>query len=360
MPSTKPEMHRLVLRSLADLLALVPYMIGFHPTDSVVVVALRGKRVVFAARSDLPTATASAAERRGLAGYIASVVSQQMAAGVAVIGYGDADAVAPAVRAVGDALAGTGLAILDEIRVAGDRYWCLQCDDPECCPPEGIRFDPEASEVAAAATYAGEVALPDRAALAHQVAPVGGPARESMAVATARAEDRLRLLVDGAADADLLGARAVRIAGEEAVREAMSRHRDGAGLSDDEVAWLSLLLSYIPVRDYAWRQLTGPDDWQLTLWTDVLRRAEPALAAPPASLLAFTAWRAGRGALAAVALERALAADPAYSMAVLLDEAVHSGIPPSALDGWPNARQAGRAARRKRGSGNGRRRAVRR
>ncbi|HEY3007974.1 MAG TPA: DUF4192 domain-containing protein [Micromonosporaceae bacterium] len=360
MPSTKPELQRLVLHSVADLLVLVPYMIGFHPTDSVVVVALRGKRVVFAARSDLPAATASAIERRELARYVASVVSQQDAAGVAVIGYGDPDTVAPVVRSVADALAETGLAILDEIRVAGDRYWCLLCDDPDCCPPEGVPFDSDASEVAAAATYAGEVALPDRAALSHQVGAVDGRARESMRLATARAEDRLRALVEGATDADVLGARAVRIAGEDAVREAMDRHRDGGGLGDDEVAWISLLLAYTPVRDFAWRQLTGRHDWQVALWMDVLRRAQPNLAAPPASLLAFAAWRAGRGALAAVALERALAADPAYSMAVLLDEAVHSGIPPSALDGWPDGRRAGRAGRRRRGPGNGRRRALRR
>ena len=45
---------RLTVRSPADLITAVPYLIGFHPTDSVVVVAMRGRRIVFAARADLP------------------------------------------------------------------------------------------------------------------------------------------------------------------------------------------------------------------------------------------------------------------------------------------------------------------
>jgi hypothetical protein len=55
----------------------------------------------------------------------------------------------------------------------------------------------------------------------------------------------------------------------------------------------------------------------------------------PACLLAFAAWRSGHGALASVAVDRALARDPAYSMAVLLEDVLRYGLPPAALDGWP-------------------------
>ena len=50
----------------------------------------------------------------------------------------------------------------------------------------------------------------------------------------------------------------------------------------------------------------------------------------PASLLAFTAWQSGEGALANIAISRALAADPEYSMARLLGQALDAGLPPSA------------------------------
>ena len=49
----------------------------------------------------------------------------------------------------------------------------------------------------------------------------------------------------------------------------------------------------------------------------------------PASLLAFTAWQAGDGTLANIALDRAVAADPGYSMALLLRDILAAGIPPS-------------------------------
>jgi hypothetical protein len=48
----------------------------------------------------------------------------------------------------------------------------------------------------------------------------------------------------------------------------------------------------------------------------------------PASLLAFIAWQCGNGALANVALDRALADDPQYSMALLLRQVITSGAPP--------------------------------
>ena len=41
------------------------------------------------------------------------------------------------------------------------------------------------------------------------------------------------------------------------------------------------------------------------------------------------AWQSGNGALANVALDRALADDPRYSMALLLRQVITAGAPPS-------------------------------
>jgi hypothetical protein len=65
------------------------------------------------------------------------------------------------------------------------------------------------------------------------------------------------------------------------------------------------------------------------LWTDLTRLAPPGYVAAPASLLAFVAWQQGDGALANLALDRALADDRRYSMARLLRRALDSGAPPS-------------------------------
>ncbi|MFC0029810.1 DUF4192 domain-containing protein [Micromonospora chaiyaphumensis] len=377
------ERPRLAVRSPADLVAAVPYLLGFHPADSVVVVAMRGRRVVFAARGDLPE---PGSDPGAAARHLAEVVARQGTDAATVLGYGPAARVTGTVEAVGDALDRAGLLVLDALRVTDGRWWSYLCAEPACCPPEGTRYDPAASQVSAAAVFAGQVALPDRAALAAQVGPIGGPVRLAMHRATTRARHRLNELAGsttgpagsaaglGGEAARLPGeagragkaagpaeeaggrtgeagrtgpmdARAVRSAGVAAVRTAFRRHRRGERLGDDEVAWLTVLLTHLPVRDHAWSRTDGRDA-DISLWTDVLRRAEPELIAAPGSLLAFAAWRAGHGALAAVALERVLAAHPGYSLALLLDDALRRGLAPSELDGWPAT--AGRAVLRRR------------
>jgi hypothetical protein len=125
-------------------------------------------------------------------------------------------------------------------------------------------------------------------------------------------------------------------AGTTAVDEALRRYQTGGRLTDDEAAWLSLLLRHIPTRDYAWTRIDATDGHQ-QLWTDLTRRAMPDLAAAPASLLAFAAYLAGQGALANIAVARALDSDREYPMALLVALALKHGLPPSALDGRPDA-----------------------
>ena len=62
----------------------------------------------------------------------------------------------------------------------------------------------------------------------------------------------------------------------------------------------------------------------------MVRHVQPGYIAAPASLLAFTAWQTGDGALANIALDRALADQPDYSMALLLRDILDAGTPPSA------------------------------
>ncbi|WP_435206744.1 DUF4192 domain-containing protein [Micromonospora sp. bgisy143] len=341
---TSTERAKLTVRSPADLIAAVPYLLGFHPADSVVAVALRGRQIIFAARADLPDPSTDLVDR---ARHLAGVIHRQGAQAATVVGYGPPERVTPSVDAVRAALTAAGLEVLDALRVTDGRWWSYLCTEADCCPPEGRRYDPQANAVTASAVFAGQVALPDRAALVAQVSPVTGLAREALRAATARAERRLVELIEQAPASDLLGGRAVRSAGVAAVRDAQRRQRRGERLDDDEVAWLSLLLGHLPVRDHAWERTDGRDR-DIDLWTDVLRRAEPELTAAPGALLAFAAWRAGQGALAAVALERTLSLHPDYSLALLLDDLLRRGVPPSELDGWPSVGMPGVVRPRKR------------
>jgi hypothetical protein len=109
------------------------------------------------------------------------------------------------------------------------------------------------------------------------------------------------------------------------------RYRDGGRFTSDyEIARITVALRDLRVRDDAWARMDpGHSGAHQRLWIDVVRRAQPGYVAPPAALLAFVAWQSGDGALANVALDRALADDPQYSMALLLRQVITAGAPPA-------------------------------
>ncbi|MFL6054002.1 MAG: DUF4192 domain-containing protein [Actinoallomurus sp.] len=337
--------NTLRLRSPADVVSAIPYLVGFHPSESVVVLCCGGADGAYAIRLDL---TASDA----LLDHVTELITRRRPADVILAGYGPGARVTPVVERVGDRLSRDGVRLREVLRIEDDRYWSYLCTDPACCPPEGTFVDVRGSAVAAAAIAGGLVALPDRDELARMIAPVGG---EAMREATAQAERRLTSwaeaaaterggtagdaatdpdgAIPGAVTADTGKGRVGRRVAEEGVRLVrllIERARAGGDPpTDEEVAWLGVLLVNLRVRDEAWVRIDdGEIGAHIRLWRDVVRRvAEPYLAGP-ACLLAFAAWRAGEGALANLALDRALAADPHYSMARLLHELFVSGLPP--------------------------------
>ena len=79
-----------------------------------------------------------------------------------------------------------------------------------------------------------------------------------------------------------------------------------------------------------WR--SGPDAPAAEiLWTECTRRAPAPLDVAPATLLAVSAWLRGDGAMANVALTRALAGEPTYALARLLAQALAECVPPAEL-----------------------------
>jgi hypothetical protein len=259
-----------------------------------------------------------------------------------IIGYGDRAAVTSTVFALRDILRSHDVAVGEMMRADGGRYWSYLCESVQCCPAEGTPYDVTRTEVAAAATYAGQVALPDRATLERSLAPVEGAEREAVERATERAAGDL------AGGLDLAGDR--RRAGSRALAQAVRRHADGGRLTDDELARLTLLLVHTDVRDLCWTGITVAGDRlpaHVDLWGDVTRRARADLVAAPATLLGYATWRGGNGAMAWIAVQRALEADPAYALARLLGEALDRALPPSLLDKQP-ARQRRRRRSRSR------------
>jgi hypothetical protein len=309
------------LRTPTDVLAAVPYLLGFHPSDSVVVIGLRRTRVVFNVRADLPVPGTDASV---LAGQLADVLTVQGAERALVVGYGDAGRVTRAVLAVGEALQDRGVAVCELLRVADGRYWSYLCASPECCPAEGTPYDTAGTEIAAAATFAGRVVLPDRSTLERVLDPP-----VDLATLEAATDEAAAVL---AGEVRKGGRRRVA---RRALGAALRAYRAGDRLDGGALARLVVLVAELDVRDLAWQRiLTDGDDLDphVDLWRDATRHARPDLAAAPATLLAVAAWRAGDGALAWVALDRAFAIDPAYSLARLLAEALTHALPPSVMD----------------------------
>ncbi|GGS67682.1 hypothetical protein GCM10010156_28330 [Planobispora rosea] len=319
----------LLLGSTEDLLGAVPYLLGFHPADSLVVIGLRGAppraRLHLTARWDLPLAVPEVDR-------VVSLLGKEEITRAVVVGYGRGPLVTPAADAVITSLREERIALLDVLRVEDGRYWSYLCSRADCCPPSGTPYDRESGVIAAQATVHGLTALPDRAALERSLAPLEGPERAAMGRATARVLEGLRIRLAECEDADRFAGEFVA-GGIARVREALEVYASGGRLDDEQAARLGLDLAMIRVRDEAWALIAGKDrDVHHRLWRDLTRRLEPEFAAPAASLLAMTAWCQGDSALAGMALARARDADSGYSMANLLTQALRRMLPPQALN----------------------------
>jgi Domain of unknown function (DUF4192) len=323
---------RIRVSSVAGFLAVVPHLLGFHPSRSMVVVGLNARRgrIMLAFRYDLPDPP-DAARAREIARHATRVLKARRIKTAIAAGYGPGILVTPVAAALRAALLDAGITPRDLLRVQDGRYWSYTCQDPDCCPPDGVPFDGPEHPAAAALAAAGVAARPDRAALAASLAPLTGPAAESARRATERALRRAgEFIAAPAQEAD--GERRLVEAGREAVRAAIGIYRRGGQITDhDQLAWLTVTLADLRVRDDAWARMEPKfRAAHRRLWIDVVRCAGEAYVPAPASLLAFIAWQSGEGALANIAIERALAADPDYSMAHLIGQALDAGLPPSA------------------------------
>jgi len=331
-PQTTPVTVR--AGSPAALLAIVPHLLGFVPEASLVVIgtAPPRDRVKVTLRYDLPDPpdTALAAD---IATHAVGVIAAQRLTAVVAVGYGSEPLVSPPAEVLRDAFREAGVELREFLRVQDGRYWSYLCGDEACCPAAGVPFDPRTHPAAAALAAGRATVLADRAAMAARVAPLGGITAESMRQATRRAERHVAQLLGKVRKSSRIGAARQMVAAEglAAVGRVIAAYRAGAATATDyEVAWLTVALKDLRVRDDAWARMDpGHREAHRRLWTDVVRRAQPGYVAAPASLLAFVAWQCGDGALSNVALDRALAEDPSYSMALLLRQVISAGAPPS-------------------------------
>jgi hypothetical protein len=331
------------VRGPEDLIDVVPYLIGFAPRASLVLVALREPRdqVGLTARvdlADLQTDTAlldrclAAVRRSGSDSVVALVYDESARAdsGGPVPDDWHASAL-PHVGVIADlatACDRLDIALPEAILVGQDRWWSYLCDAAQCCPAEGNHRTQAPSQAKVAAVFAGLQVLPDRQTLIAELEPEPADDRERLLPsldnccldhtyggAAAAREDR------GATRALFAAARARRIA--EGVGE------QPAPLDDSLLVRFGAALRSISVRDACWLAIDDARLPESRLWIELARRLPAPYDAAPLFLYGWSQWRQGSGTLAAEAASRALASDPGYRAAVLLGEAVTGGLDPT-------------------------------
>ena len=121
MSTSDRQQPKLSLRSPEDIIAIVPYLVGFEPTDSLVVIGLTGKAVEFAGRLDLPTDPAELPDYRHAVEYLADATARN-ATSCLLVAYGPAPIVTPVMDLARETMPASGLPVLDALRVTDDRY----------------------------------------------------------------------------------------------------------------------------------------------------------------------------------------------------------------------------------------------
>jgi hypothetical protein len=320
------ELARFRLRTEQDLLALVPHTLGFHPEESLVVVALDRRSRPVCGRVDLPdepsdlpvcleqllvAADQHRAETALVVVYSADAVWADDAGGLLVL-----------------ALQARGVRVVCGIRADGERWYPLEVavrdpDDPLL--EDGEAYDVRAHPFTARSVVDGHVTLGSRGELQATLEP------DPVLVAQVEA---------AASRVGSLPRRHSRLVREGAwlrrTVASLASHRRGhlsevgSDWSPHDAARAVRDLGHQDLRDLVWCDLTrSAAEAHAEVWRSLLRRTPDADAAPVAAVLAFASWLAGHGALAWCAVERARAQDPDNVLADLVAQALDGALPPS-------------------------------
>jgi hypothetical protein len=334
MSRKRPDVVR--LSGPGDLVATVPHLFGFVPTESVVLLGLHGprKRINLTLRLDLCPPEHDRLVAEDLARRVRC--SEPDAVQIVVLTEAADDIALPRQALVSELGAAVRLPVMDALLVRDGRWWSYLCQDPGCCPEGGTPLNPEsdgATAMAAAHAMLGRSVLPDREAVVRSVAAPRGIAAVSADQALTRACDRVAARA-GTADwkADALSL----------VRDLVERYADPrVTVRGDDAALIVLACHDIATRDEILGLELGDEaeDQLLRLMRDCVRRALPPFDAPVCATYAWLAYASGEGVLASAAVERAIATDPGLSLARLIEDAIARQVHPRLL------RQASRPPR---------------
>jgi hypothetical protein len=310
------------LTSAHDLITAVPFLIGFHPTNSLVLIAVKDGAIGLAMRIDLPSHIDS-----DEIDLLAHHFIRDQAQAALLVAYmpqerSDGDSL---LISLGAGLIRNGIEIQESLLITGGRYRSIICRDGTCCPAAGKALPAiEDSAIAAEHVVAG-IPMPygDISELIDSIAA------DSQSLSKEWISDVSGYLVDE--DSPEIGP--LRRDGVEAMLLLLDEFRIGRGPTDQRlVARVIGRMSDVQVRDYA-MGVHQEDNYDLyfAMWRELLRLSPVGSVAPIACIVAAMAYENGDGALAQRALDRAISDNASYPLAALLRRVFNAGWPPQSF-----------------------------
>lgn len=332
-------------RGMADLITLLPYQLGYHPTDSVVVVAVKDGRLGLIARVDLPPEEHACEAAQGTVAPVLDSVPDS----VLLVAFESRPGESTLLLDLMVAQCDHEGCRVDEVVVVRDGRWWSRLCDADCCPEAGRPVpDPSTTPGVAEFVSLGVAPLADRSALTAVLAPderaVAGTRSALEEVARDPADRRAEevqawsLLCDLGEDAvtvDQLGDRdvALLVAGLREVhwRDALIARMCPDTLADDDLPGGASTAASRAIRSRPW---DDPDSREAVIAAHrlgarllaVARRLPAEESAPYLTVLATFTWWCGDGARTRAALERALSLEPDYRLARLLATMVDHAV----------------------------------
>ncbi|MEU3839767.1 DUF4192 domain-containing protein [Streptomyces sp. NPDC028635] len=358
-PDDSPA-HQVTLRTPAELAEALPYLLGYRPEDSIVLVALydHGGRGRFGGRArlgiprnpddwpaiahELARGLITGSRRRGAPPVqIVAYLCQEPAQGET--GRQVKERLEPLAAKLRTECGSFDVPVIEALCISDSRYWSYICER-ECCPSEGTPMGlPGTSVLAAAAAYAGVQVRGTLRELRARLLPweTSAALAQEVALDTASME-LIPRIIDGAgrevAQETVTSAEQVmrRLAAAPPLSDAAAAdRRDDELLDHDEAAALILGLQDRSTRDRLAEWMEGDQAGPaLRLWRALARRCVGPYgehAAAPLALAGWVAWSTGDEIEAREALAMALGADPGYVFARLLHQAVNEGLDPESV-----------------------------
>lgn len=316
------------LTSPHDLLAAVPFLIGYHPTSSLVIVSLKDDAIGMAMRVDYPSLESVSDD---LYDSLIFHLARGRADGALVVAYvpDDRSDGQEVLENIELAMVRAKISLRESLLIANGRWRSVMCADGDCCPLEG-RVLPEltTSRVAVEQVAQGRpMPFADADGLMDSIAPL--PLSTDL--------DFLATIHSYRINPDAADIQTAQRARAIAVIDLVASFVDGSIGKDFESdqefsARVIAGVGDIQVRDFA---LGSHDetsiDFYWAMWRYLTRIAPSGFVAPIATLFAALSYERGEGALAQRALDRALSDDPSYPLALLLRRVFSAGWPPESF-----------------------------